>query len=139
MISFTVPGNPVAQPRARITTRGKFAHAYTPKDHPIHAYRQAIQLQAKAAMAGRSPIEGPICIEVTFSFQRPKSHTRKQRERHLHCQKPDATNLLKGLEDALNGICWLDDSQICQIDWVRKQWSQDGGWTMVIIEEIPHG
>ena len=135
MITFIVEGQPIAQPRARITTRGKFAHAYTPKDHPIHAYRQAIQLQAKAAMAGRKPIEGPICIEVVFSFQRPKSHTKKQREQVAHCQKPDTTNLLKGLEDALNGICWIDDSQICQIDSVQKQWDDDGGWTRITIME----
>jgi len=139
MIIFTVEGQPIAQPRARITVRGGFANAYTPKDHPIHAYRQAIQLQAKAAMAGRPPLGGPVSIEVVFAFQRPKSHTKKQRQQVGHCQKPDLTNLLKGLEDALNGICWVDDSQICEIDLVQKQWSDDGGWTMITIEEIPHG
>ena len=50
-LDFTVPGKPVPQPRPRITTRGNFAHAYTPKSHPITSYREAIRKAAIAAGA----------------------------------------------------------------------------------------
>ena len=46
-ISFTVEGDPVPQPRPRITVRGRHGHAYTPGDHKIHAYRAAIAAAAR--------------------------------------------------------------------------------------------
>ena len=110
MISFTVSGDPIAQPPHKISTGSGFARAYIPKEHPIHGYKQAIQLAAKVAMAGQAPIEGPISLRVWFCIARPKSHSKARRADHNHTQKPDASNMLKGLEDALNGICWVDDS-----------------------------
>jgi Holliday junction resolvase RusA-like endonuclease len=31
-----------------------------------------------------------------------------------HEKKPDLDNLLKALKDALTGLAWRDDSQVCQ-------------------------
>ena len=75
-IIFTVPGQPIPQPRARITTRGKFAHAYTPKKHPITAYRQAIR--AAAIAAGAKPHGELVTVFVVASFVRPASHRTKK-------------------------------------------------------------
>ena len=133
MISFTVPGDPIAQPRHKISTQGGFAKAYIPKDHPIHAYKQAIQLAAKVAMAGQAPIEGPVSLRVWFCIARPKSHSKARRADHNHAQKPDASNMLKGLEDALNGICWADDSQIAEV-WVSKRWTETEPRTIIEIK-----
>lgn len=61
-ITFTVPGDPVPQPRPRISTAGGFARAYVPEAHPAHAYRQAV-----ASELGRSGIGcelNPACIEL---------------------------------------------------------------------------
>ena len=135
MIQFSVEGDPIAQPRPQISTRGGFARAYVPAKHPIHAYRQAIQLAAKVAMAGKEPLTGPVSLCVTFAFQRPKSHSKKRREDDRHVQKPDTTNLVKGLEDALNGIAWLDDSQVCIIN-ATKRWAQDEPWTSIVIDSL---
>ena len=132
MISFTVPGDPVAQPRHKVSTRGGFAKAYIPKDHPIHAYKEAIQLAAKIAMAGRAPVEGPVLVTVLFRFGRPKSHSKAARSNDNHKQKPDLDNLCKAVLDALNGICWTDDSQVCQIR-ASKAWRTEGQ-TIVLID-----
>ena len=133
MISFTVPGDPVAQPRPQISTRGGFARAFVPRVHPIYVYRDAIQLAAKVAMAGQAPITGPVSLRVWFCIARPKSHSKARRADHNHTQKPDASNMLKGLEDALNGICWVDDSQITEV-WVSKRWTEIEPRTIVEIK-----
>ena len=52
-LRIEVPGQPVPQPRARVSTVGGFARAYVPKRHPIHAYREAVALAAK--LAGLKP------------------------------------------------------------------------------------
>jgi Holliday junction resolvase RusA-like endonuclease len=112
-ITFTVAGDPVPQPRARITTRGKFAHAYTPRDHAIHQYRAAI---AKAALhAGATPTtHEPITLIIDLVFKRPESHYTKKglRSGAPVLPRPDVSNCQKGIEDALNGIAWVDDKQV---------------------------
>ena len=75
-IAFTVPGDPVPQPRARVTTRGKFAHAYTPKKHPITVYREAIR--AAAIAAGAKPHDELVELWIYAYYVRPPSHSTKK-------------------------------------------------------------
>jgi Holliday junction resolvase RusA-like endonuclease len=51
-------------------------------------------------------------IAVLFRFYLPHS---KKAESSLQYCRPDATNLLKSTEDALNGIFWTDDGLIQSI------------------------
>ena len=132
MISFTVSGDPVAQPRHKVSIRGKKPVAYIPDDHAVHGYKQAVQLAAKVAMAGLAPVNGPVLVTVLFRFGRPKSHSKAARLDDNHTQKPDLDNLCKAVLDALNGICWADDSQVCQIR-ASKAWRTEGQ-TIVIID-----
>ena len=101
------------QPRARITTRGKFAHAYTPKAHPINDYRHAISQAAIAAGATPTTHE-PITLIIDLVFKRPESHYTKKglRPNAPLLPRPDVSNCQKGIEDALNGIAWVDDKQV---------------------------
>jgi Holliday junction resolvase RusA-like endonuclease len=121
-IVLEVPGQPVPQPRPRVSTRGGFGRAYTPTKHPIHVYRQAIKL---VAMASGKKIAGPTALVVDAVFQRPPSHWRK------HDLKPDAPpwpnadgdNVLKGVADALTDAgVWGDDDQV--VFWsIRKRYA----------------
>lgn len=62
----------------------------------------------------------PLHLSVVFFMPRPKGHYRTGKNAHLLRQsapaypttKPDATKLLRALEDALTGILWRDDAQI---------------------------
>ena len=135
MITFKIPGNPVAQPRVAAAKRGKFIQIYTP-EKKIKPYKDAIKFIASQAMTGRTPIEGPIEVCIHFYFDRPKSHSKKQRECPWHAQKPDIDNLTKAVCDALNEICFQDDSQICLLT-VRKEWANgDPAYTYIRIEAI---
>lgn len=127
-MSFTihVPGDPIPQPRPRITVRpGGFANAYVPKDHPVHAYRQAIALSWRP----RPMLEGPLRLEIEFTFVRPKSAKRRQ----WHTVKPDASNCVKAVEDSLNGVAWRDDSQVVELV-VRKGYGEQASTTITVTE-----
>jgi hypothetical protein len=63
-----IPGEPIAQPRVKVSTKGGFARAYTERDHPIHAYKQAIRLAY--VNAGGEVLEGPG-IDSGCLFVRP--------------------------------------------------------------------
>jgi Holliday junction resolvase RusA-like endonuclease len=131
-ITFTVPGNPVPQPRARITTRGKHGHAYTPAKHAIHGYRSAIAHAAR--MAGATPTDAaPLTLIVDLVFGRPKSHYRKSglRENAPRLPRADCSNCLKGIEDALNGVAWVDDTQLGKVI-IEKSWGQEARTTVRI-------
>lgn len=39
--------------------------------------------------------------------------------------KPDLDNLAKAVMDSLNGVCWIDDAQVCRI--VLSKWIVAGG------------
>ena len=131
-ITFEVPGNPVPQPRARISTRGGFGQAYTPGDHPIHAYRAAVA--AAARTAGAEPTDAvPITLIVDLVFARPQSHYRKAELRSdaPKLPRPDCSNVLKGIEDSLNGVAWIDDTQVAKVI-VEKSFGTEGRTTIRI-------
>jgi len=61
-ITFSVPGEPVPQPRPRVSTRGGFARAYVPAKHPVHAYRHS--LAAAARDAGVTQTDEPLSVVI---------------------------------------------------------------------------
>ncbi len=125
-ISFFVPGLPIAQPRAHQTSsRGK-TRRFVPSAHPIHGYRLSIQAEFFKLGYGK-PWVGPIMLFVEFWMPRPKSSTSKKRRNFSmpHGKKPDLSNLLKGVEDALNGLLYEDDSQLWRIDATKRYCGDD--------------
>lgn len=117
MIVLEVPGQPVPQPRSRVTTRGGHGHAYTPSKHPIHAYRKAIVLVARSVVRGER-IDGAVRLEVDAVFVRPPSHWRKHDLKPKAPRWPtkaDGDNVIKAVADALTDAgVWHDDDQIVQ-------------------------
>lgn len=128
-VSFFVEGEPVAQPRPKFASRGKFGKAYTPRG-PIQPWREKIALVAASKIA--QPISGPIEVSFQFWFKRPKSHFRSGRFSDelkpdspiLHTQTPDIDNLSKAVLDSLVKKQLIsDDSNVIGIRackrWVR--------------------
>lgn len=68
-------------------------------------------------MRDKKLIEGPIEMQLVFIFPRSKSQHWKNKPMHRieHTKKPDLDNLEKAILDALNGVAWVDDSQVCRV------------------------
>lgn len=130
-IAFSVPGDPVPQPRPRVSTVGGFGRAYVPKAHAVHPYRQAVALAAKAA--GCEPHAEPVNVVIDLVFARPKSHLLKNGVRKGAPAMPrcDLDNCAKAVLDALNGIAWVDDSQVSRLV-VEKSYGMEGRTTVRI-------
>jgi Holliday junction resolvase RusA-like endonuclease len=59
---------------------------------------------------------GPVSLVLVCSMPRPKYI---KKDAIWHTKKPDIDNLAKAVMDALNGIVWKDDSQICELSAVK--------------------
>jgi Holliday junction resolvase RusA-like endonuclease len=129
-ITFSVPGDPVPQPRPRVSTAGGFARAYVPKGHAIHAYRQAVAVAAQAA--GVLQATGPVSIIIDAVFARPKSHMNKGgvKPKAPALPRPDVDNISKGVLDALKSVMG-DDSNVGRL-LVEKTWGTEGRTTVRI-------
>ena len=130
-LTFTVPGEPVPQPRPRVSTRGGFARAYVPAKHPVHAYRDA--LAAAARVAGAGVHVEPVSVVIDFVWERPKSHMRKSgvRPDAPVLPRPDLDNTTKAVLDSLNGVAWEDDSQVQRLV-VEKSYGPEARTTVRI-------
>ena len=117
-LSFVVFGTPRAQPRQRhrvITTKfnQSFVHNYTSKRDPVNDWKRDIQLEASRIC--KSPFVGPLRVDIALFFLRPQRlMTKKAPDGPMwHTVKPDRDNLEKAILDALKGILFLDDCQVC--------------------------
>ena len=137
-----IPGQPIPQPRHKVAARGRFAHAYIEAKHPIHAYRQAVQLVARAA--GLKPHGDPVEVVIDCIFDRPPSHMTKNgtpsKSARRFPPRCDWDNLGKGVCDALTGIAWDDDDQVVD-GRCRKRYAIAGeaARTVVVIRGLPNG
>lgn len=95
-------------------------------------WRQSVEAVVAAAITC-PPIRGAaISLSVLFLMPRPKGHygsgknagKLKPTAPGFHTVKPDATKLLRALEDACTGILWADDAAITEQD-VKKLYAND--------------
>jgi Holliday junction resolvase RusA-like endonuclease len=129
-LTFSVPGEPVPQPRPRVSTRGGFARAYVPATHPVHAYRKA--LAAAAVSAGLSETGEPLNVVIDAVFERPKSHMRKigVKADAPRLPRPDVDNIAKAVLDALQDVMG-DDTLVARLV-VEKSYGQEARTTVRI-------
>ncbi|MCL1789899.1 MAG: RusA family crossover junction endodeoxyribonuclease [Peptococcaceae bacterium] len=116
MIYLEIPGVPVAQGRPRATIN-PWPHVYDPEKS--RAYKEYVKNTAKEQMGGNPPLDGPVVLGVAVYRPIPKSWAKKKRldaikGRIKPTSRPDLGNYIKGIEDALNGVAWLDDSQVVE-------------------------
>lgn len=79
--------------------------------------------------------EKPIKIRVDVYRELPDSYPKRiKTEADTH--KPDASNILKSVEDALNGIAYNDDKQIVDARCIKHPRTRNGGsYLEITIEE----
>ncbi len=99
LIAFTVPGRPV--PAVRMTQRGKWVKENAKR---YLAYKDSVGWSAKAVHWGL--IRGLVRVEIHL---------------YLTNDKPigDVDNYAKAILDGLNGVVWVDDTQVAQLHVYR--------------------
>ena len=130
-VTFTVPGEPVPQPRPRVSTRGGFAKAYVPAKHPVHEFRSRVAHAARDA--GLAPADHPVSVEISAVFGRPRSHFNRAGVRPTAplLPRPDCDNLAKAVLDALQDVIG-DDTKVSRLV-VEKRWGREGSTTVTVV------
>lgn len=98
MIRIVIEGDVIPAARPRFSNR----RCYQPKRN--QEYRQKVQTAARLAMKGAEPLTDEICAAV-------KIYRKYKRSSRIF---GDVDNHIKAIFDALNGVVFVDDSQICR-------------------------
>lgn len=126
-MKFSVNIKPRSKGRPRFVRRGNFVSTYTPKT--TVEYEKIIKNAFIEQCKDKYDKEyiGAVKVSIWAYFEPPKSYSKKKKEELIgtpHLKKSDADNIGKAILDALNGIAWKDDSQICDID-IHKYYERE--------------
>jgi len=132
MIKFTIPGEPKAKARPRVTKSG---HAYTP-DKTIE-FENWVKLCYQESCSEVFH-DGEISASIVCYFRIPESKPKKKQldmESGIirPTKKPDLDNIAKSVLDALNGLAYRDDSQIVDLE-ISKYYSHAPCTKVVLIK-----
>jgi Holliday junction resolvase RusA-like endonuclease len=113
-VAFSVLGLPVAKGRARVTRNG----TYTPKKTRV--FEADVAATARDAMGPLKPCVGSVFLSLVVFLPVPKGWPKHRRNAALAglvhpVVRPDLDNYEKAVTDALNGIVYDDDSQVCDV------------------------
>lgn len=130
---FTVPGIPQGKGRPRFTTKGGFAHGYTPPK--TAKYERSVACAYQLSYPKAEPLTGPVEVRISAYMPIPESWPKSKKAAALAevikpTVKPDTDNIGKAIADSLNGVAYLDDKQITTMI-VKKCY---GAWPHVDVE-----
>lgn len=105
---------------------------------PSKLNKKAIQWQI-SPHAPSEPLRGAIELHLTFYLPIPKSTRKGDAERmrnnvYKHIRRPDLDNLAYLVTNAMKGIVYYDDSQICKMSF-EKMYS-DSPRTIIKVMEV---
>lgn len=121
---LTILGTPVGKARPRFDTRT--GRVYTPSRTVIA--EDLIRAAWRDAGEPRLPNDAALMFRVEVELERPRSHLRRDGELSAAglrskwpTRRPDVDNCLKLALDALNGVAFRDDKQVCEV-FARRLW-----------------
>jgi Holliday junction resolvase RusA-like endonuclease len=125
-VTITLSGEPVAKGRPRFASRGGIPMVYTPSK--TLAYENSLRAEAKIAMQAHPIFDGAVKVELLAQVGIPKSWPKHKQDAARRGEvrptgKPDTDNYAKIVGDALNGVVWVDDSQVVDLH-ARKKYGQ---------------
>ena len=128
---FEIEGTPVPKQRARVT----WDRAYTPQQ--TKDWEAYVATMAKQAGVQMAPKGTTVRLDLDFRMPIPQSwrSARKLLAAYtFHTQKPDLSNLVKAIEDALIGIAYQDDGQVAAGLNEKRWWPVAPGGVEVSVE-----
>ncbi|BCS54755.1 RusA family crossover junction endodeoxyribonuclease [Geobacter sp. SVR] len=149
ILDFFVPGAPVPKGSAKafvVKSKGSGKpRAVVTQDNgdKQKPWASVISYSALQEMRSEKPASGPIRLTLYFVMPRVKGHYRTGKNAHLlrdeaplwHVSKPDLDKLVRCVKDALTGVVWNDDSQVCDMPHVLKRYGDYPG-VRITVETI---
>lgn len=109
--------------------RGRYGQSFVPAKERV--YRKQLAHFAKLNLPrGFQPLTGAIKVSATFRFSKAKTSKLTH-----HTKRGDLSNYLKALEDALNGVLWVDDCQIISIA-AHKELTESHSHILLRVEPV---
>ena len=127
-IEFFVPGEAKTAGSKRAFKHKTTGKVIVTHDNPkTKTWMDSVKWFAMKQLGSMCLITGPVSLSLVFYRERPKGHfgtggntgTVKESAPELPGTKPDSLKLGRAVEDALTGIIYKDDSQVCHHD-IRK-------------------
>jgi len=128
MIEFRVEGQPAPAGSKTAVPRGDGRLGVIDKAKGGEVWSILVAQRASEVMAGAAPLSGPLGLSLCFERVRPRGHygagrnadvVRPAMVDQLPTTKPDLLKLARRVEDALTGICYVDDALICEEQLVK--------------------
>ena len=142
MVQFTAYG--VAQPAGSKTVGFTKTGRHFVRDSAKGSaeWKRTVAQNAGAVMSGRALLEGPLSLRVVFVMPRPKGHFGKTGVRSsappYPTVAPDATKLLRAVEDACQGIVFVNDAAVVD-QHVFKRYGHPARIEVTVMELRPDG
>lgn len=122
MFELFLPGPPIPLARPRLHGKGLY--------DPQFAEKNALQDYTRKNV--KKPFEGALHLDLVFQMPIPMSFSKtKKLNLPAYTKRPDLSNLVKFIEDALNGVLWHDDAQIISFN-ARKCYHNDVGVLLTV-------
>ena len=121
-VIFEVPGQPKGKERPRWTMVSNTSIVYTPRN--TRDYEETIRTYYKINNFKSFKKEEALEVSAIAYYQTPKN-TKKSHKllmlkgKMLPTKKPDIDNIMKVVLDALNGVAYYDDSQVCKVNFMK--------------------
>jgi Holliday junction resolvase RusA-like endonuclease len=135
VVTFSVDGDPVPKGRPRFARRGTFVQTYT--DAKTIDYETQVAMKARHAIGASEPLQGALTVFLYLRYAVPASYSKKRKEACLndleYPKRVDIDNCYKSITDAMNGIVYLDDSQIVEAH-ITKVYHEIAGANVMVQE-----
>ena len=117
-ILLEIPGPPVPKERPR---KGRYGNFYTPEK--TRDYEKTIRLAFILKYPRHESWAGPVSMVVMAYVKTPTD-------------RPDGSNILKLVEDALNGLAYRDDAQIIDARILKVKAEDQAQRVTIHVKEI---
>ena len=120
VLNFTIPGIPQSKKRPRFSRFKGKVRTYDSQSEE----KETARWQLKSRMVGKELFKDCIEVSLKFFLPIPKSTSKKVKklmstDNIPHIKKPDIDNFCKAILDYMNGIVYVDDSQIYKLTAIK--------------------
>jgi len=126
-VRFTVPGKPAPKGSTRSFVSRTTGRVVTITDSVrLRDWTKQVAVAARAHKVTKAPKGASVALNVRFIRRRPSG-----KRLRYPTTRPDLDKLMRALLDALTGVAYDDDAQVCLV-MADKAWGDEDGTAISI-------